>query len=63
MSVTEQLAQFVVDTRWDTVPETARRKATQCILDCVARWPQVKGLFTHSVTYNCCRQEDTWLDR
>lgn len=31
--------------------------------DRFARWPQVKGLFTHSVTYNCCRQEDTWLDR
>ena len=35
MSVTEQLAQFVVDTRWDTIPAAAKGKATQCILDCV----------------------------
>jgi 2-methylcitrate dehydratase PrpD len=35
MSVTEQLAQFVVDTRWDAIPEAAKRKAAQCILDCV----------------------------
>ena len=31
--------------------------------DRFARWPHVKGLVTHSVTYNCCRQADTWLDR
>ena len=35
MSVTEQLAQFVVDTRWDAIPAAAKGKATQCILDCV----------------------------
>ena len=25
----------MVDTRWDAIPDAARRKATQCILDCV----------------------------
>ncbi len=31
--------------------------------DRFARWPEVKNLVTHSVTYNCCRQETTWLAR
>lgn len=35
MSVTEQLARFVVQTHDDAVPADARRKAVECILDCV----------------------------
>jgi peptide/nickel transport system substrate-binding protein len=31
--------------------------------DRFARWAHVKDLFTHQVTYNCCRHEETWLDR
>jgi 2-methylcitrate dehydratase PrpD len=35
MSVTETLARFVVDTTYADIPREGRRKAAQCILDCV----------------------------
>jgi 2-methylcitrate dehydratase PrpD len=35
MSVTEQLAKFVCTIDYAAIPDTARRKATHCILDCI----------------------------
>ena len=31
--------------------------------DHFAHHPHVKGLTIHNVVYNCCRLQDTWLDR
>ena len=35
MFLTEKLAEFVVDTTYEDIPDEARRKAKRCILDCV----------------------------
>ena len=44
--------------RTDTiVPELAERWSWQDNL------PTVKNLVPHSVVYNCCRLQDTWLDK
>jgi peptide/nickel transport system substrate-binding protein len=32
-------------------------------VDRFAQQPYVKNLVPHSVVYNCCRLQDTWLDR
>ncbi len=31
--------------------------------DRFARWPHVRNLIPHQVIYNCCRMQETWLDR
>jgi hypothetical protein len=32
-------------------------------IDRFAHLPTVKNLVPHSVVYNCCRLQDTWLDK
>jgi len=32
-------------------------------VDRFAHLPTVKNLVPHSVVYNCCRMQDTWLDK
>ena len=32
-------------------------------VDRFAHWPYVRNLTPHNVVYNCCRLQETWLDR
>ena len=45
------------------IEEDAARPILGWRVDRFARRPYVKDLYTHQVTYNCCRQQDTWLDK
>jgi peptide/nickel transport system substrate-binding protein len=43
--------------------EDASRPIMGWRTDRFAHHPHVKGLTIHNVVYNCCRHQDTWLDR
>ena len=45
------------------IEDDAARPVLSWRYDYFAHWPQVKNLIPHNVVYNCCRLQDTWLDK
>ena len=43
--------------------EDAARPVMGWRVDRFAHYPSVKNLILNQVTYNCCRHQETWLDK